>query len=418
MIKYSRFILENGLKVIVHQDKSTPMVAFNVLYDVGARDEHPGKTGFAHLFEHLMFGGSVNIPSYDTPLQKAGGENNAFTNNDFTNYYLSIPRQNIETAFWLESDRMLNLAFSPKSLDVQRNVVIEEFRQRYLNQPYGDFWLLMRPHAYKKHPYRWPTIGKDISHIANATMEDVQAFYSKHYNPCNAILSIVGNVTEKDIRALCDRWFSPIQKGEKHMRKIPVEPAQRKKRVLSVERDVPFDMICMAYHMCARMDNEYYATDLLSDILSNGKSSRLYTRLVKEKQLFCDLDAFITGDIDKGLFVFSGKLMQGVDMQQAEAAIQQEIDMIRTKKIADREFKKVVNKAEAAVEFSNINILNRALKLAVSELLGDAEMVNTETKMYRSVTVDEIKEVAETIFREDNCSVMYYKASGSQKRKK
>jgi len=418
MIKYARFVLENGLRVIVHQDKSTPVVAVNVLYDVGAKDEDPGKTGFAHLFEHLMFGGSVNIPSYDTPLQNAGGENNAFTNNDFTNYYLSIPLKNIETAFWLESDRMLDLAFSPKSLDVQRNVVIEEFRQRYLNQPYGDFWLMMRPHAYKKHPYQWSTIGKDISHITNATMDDVRTFYKKYYHPQNAILSIAGNVTEKDVRLLCDKWFNPIKKGDKYSRNIPKEPVQRKKRILEVERDVPFDMICKAYHMCSRMGKDYYATDLLSDILSGGSSSRLYNRLVKEKQLFSELDAYITGDIDEGLFVFSGKLMHGVDMEVAENAIQQEIDSIKKKKISEKEFKKVTNKVEASVEFSNISILNRALKLAISELLGDIELINTEAHKYKSVTAAEVQDMAKKILIEDNCSVMYYKAAGMNKIKR
>ncbi|HNX06737.1 MAG TPA: pitrilysin family protein [Bacteroidales bacterium] len=416
MIKYSRYILDNGLKVIVHQDKSTPMVAVNILYDVGARDEHPDKTGFAHLFEHLMFGGSKNIPSYDYPLQLAGGENNAFTNNDFTNYYLSIPVQNIETAFWLESDRMLDLAFSPKSLDVQRNVVIEEFKQRYLNQPYGDFWLLMRPHAYKKHPYRWSTIGKDISHIAGATMQDVKDFYEKYYNPCNAILSVVGNITGEEVLELCHKWFSPIQKGTPIKRKLPKEPVQKEKRILRVERDVPFDMICMAYHMGCRMDKDYYATDLLSDVLSAGNSSRLYNRLVKEKQLFSDLDAYITGDVDDGLFVFSGKLMQGVDMEMAEKAIQDEISHIKQHKVPEKEHKKVLNYVRSTLEFSNISILNRALRLAVSELLGDIDMVNSETQNYSKVTSSDIQQAANKVLVDKNCSVMYYMAAGKRKK--
>ncbi|HOV11483.1 MAG TPA: pitrilysin family protein [Bacteroidales bacterium] len=416
MIKYSRYILDNGLKVIVHQDKSTPIVAFNILYDVGARDEHPDKTGFAHLFEHLMFGGSKNIPSYDTPLQLAGGENNAFTNNDFTNYYLSIPVQNIETAFWLESDRMLDLAFSPKSLDVQRNVVIEEFKQRYLNQPYGDFWLLMRPHAYKKHPYRWSTIGKDIRHIAGATMQDVKAFYEKFYNPCNAILSIVGNITDDEVLRLCDKWFSPIQKGTVIKRNLPREPVQTEKRTIRVERDVPFDMICLAYHMGPRMNDDYYATDLLSDVLSAGNSSRLYNRLVKEKQLFSELDAYITGDVDTGLFVFSGKLMQGVNMEVAEAAIQDEINKVRQKKISEKEHKKVINYVRSSIEFSNISTLNRALKLAVSELLGDIELINTEALKYSGVTAADIQQVANEVLVDSNCSVMYYMAAGKPKK--
>ncbi|HOY31937.1 MAG TPA: pitrilysin family protein [Bacteroidales bacterium] len=417
MIKYSRFVLENGLRVIVHQDKTTPVVAMNIVYDVGARDEHPGKTGFAHLFEHLMFGGSVNIPSYDAPLQKAGGENNAFTNNDFTNYYLSIPLQNLETAFWLESDRMLGLAFSPKSLEVQRDVVIEEFRQRYLNQPYGDFWLMLRPHAYKKHPYQWSTIGKDISHIANVQMQDVKDFYNKYYHPGNAILSVVGNITEKQVRHLCDKWFAPIPIGEKNFRNIPREPAQRKKRILSVERDVPFDMICLAYHMGGRMDKDYYKADVLSDLLSEGNSSRLYNRLVKEKQLFSEVDAFITGDIDPGLFVFSGKLMQGVSMEQAEQAIREEIGLVKKKKAPEKEFTKVINKIESAIAFSNISILNRALKLGVSELLGNIELVNTEAAIYHKVTPDGLQQLAGKILNDDNCSVMYYKAAGPKNQK-
>ncbi|MCK9613028.1 MAG: pitrilysin family protein [Bacteroidales bacterium] len=410
MIKFSHFELDNGLKVILNTDKTTPMVAVNVLYDVGARDEHPGRTGFAHLFEHLMFGGSANIPSYDTPLQKAGGENNAFTSNDITNYYLSIPAQNIETAFWLESDRMLNLAFSKKSLDVQRNVVIEEFKQRYLNQPYGDTWLLLRPLAYKKHPYRWPTIGKDINHIANATMDDVRAFYEKHYHPANAVLSVVGNITEKELRLLCEKWFAPIRKGKKMKRSLPKEPVQTKKRTQSVTRNVPFDMICMAYHMCARKSKDYYTTDFISDILSSGHSSRLYTKLVKEKKIFSELDAYITGDFDEGLFVFQGKLMKGKSMKQAEESIIEEISQLQETLVEEKELQKIKNKAESAIEFNNVNILNRALKLAVAELLGDTGLINDEAERYDAVTAVDIRRLAKKIFAEKNCSVLYYKA--------
>ena len=410
MIDYSKFKLENGLQVIVSTDTATPMVAFNILYNVGAKDEHPDKTGFAHLFEHLMFGGSVNIPSYDEPLQKAGGENNAFTNNDFTNYYMSIPRQNLDTAFWLESDRMLDLAFSEKSLDVQRQVVIEEFKQRYLNQPYGDFWMLMRPFVYKAHPYQWSTIGKDISHIENATMDDVRTFYHKFYHPKNAIVSVVGNITEAEVRSLCDTWFAPISKGERYMRNIPKEPMQRERRNLSVERDVPFDMICKAFHMCARMDNDYYATDMLSDILSNGNSSRLYNTLVKEKKLFSEVDAHISGDIEEGLFIFSGKLIKGITMEQAEAAIDEEIEHIMHIPIPEHELNKIKNKIESNMIFSNESILNRALKLAISTLLGDTEMVNTETEKYLQVTATDIQQMANNILIDSNCSALYYHA--------
>lgn len=414
MIDYSKFELNNGLKVIVSTDTSTPMVAVNVLYNVGARDEHPDKTGFAHLFEHLMFGGSVNIPSYDEPLQKAGGENNAFTSNDFTNYYISIPRQNIETAFWLESDRMLDLAFSEKCLEVQRNVVIEEFKQRYLNQPYGDIWMLLRPLAYKVHPYQWSTIGKEISHIANATMDDVRAFYRKYYHPVNAILSVVGNIKEDEVRHLCDKWFDPIPKSEANHRNIPKEPTQKERRNLTVQRDVPFDMLFKAFHMCSHLDKGYYATDLLSDVLSNGNSSRLYNNLVKEKKIFSEIDAYITGDIEEGLFVFSGKPVQGISVEKAEAAIDEEIKIIKEQLVSEQELDKINNKLEASLEFSNVSILNRALKLASSELLGNIELVNTEKERYRAVTPEQIREVAQEVFAEENASVLYYLSNNSQ----
>ena len=410
MIDYSEFKLENGLQVIVSTDTSTPMVAMNLLYNVGARDEHPDKTGFAHLFEHLMFGGSVNIPSYDEPLQKAGGENNAFTNNDFTDFYLTIPFQNLDTAFWLESDRMLDLAFSEKSLEVQRNVVIEEFKQRYLNQPYGDFWLLMRPFVYTTHPYRWSTIGKDISHIENATMDDVRTFYKKFYHPKNAILSVVGNITEDEVRKFCETWFAPIVKGEVYVRNIPKEPVQTERKNLHVERDVPFDMLCKAYHTCARKDAAFYATDMLSDILSNGNSSRLYNILVKEKKLFSELDAYITSDMDEGLFVFSGKPMKGISLEQAEAAIDEEIEHIKNNTIGEKELDKIKNKLESAMVFSNESILNRAMKLGVSNLLGDTQLVNTEIDNYLSVSASEIQDVARKILIDSNCSVLYYHA--------
>ncbi|MCK6650208.1 MAG: insulinase family protein, partial [Bacteroidia bacterium] len=326
MIDFERFELPNGLKVIVHQDNSTPLACINILYNVGARDEDPEQTGFAHLFEHLMFGGSVNVPNYDEPLQRVGGENNAFTTNDITNYYLTLPAENLETGFWLESDRMLSLAFSEKSLEVQRNVVIEEFKQRYLNQPYGDVWLLLRPMAYKVHPYRWDTIGKEISHIENAKIQDVKNFFQRFYCPNNAIMVVVGNVELDEVKVLAEKYFAPIPKGPDNKRNLPVEPAQQEARSLTVERDVPVDAIYKAYHMCSRYDKEYYAVDLISDVLSRGNSSRLYNVLVKDKQLFSDIHAYVMGDFDKGLFVISGKLVAGVDMKTAEAAITVELN--------------------------------------------------------------------------------------------
>src|SRR3954465_12587241 len=303
MVKFNRFTLDNGLRVIVHEDSSTPLACINILYNVGARDENPEQTGFAHLFEHLMFGGSINIDSYDEPLQLVGGENNAFTTNDINNYYLTLPSENLETGFWLESDRMLSLAFSDKSLEVQRSVVIEEFKQRYLNQPYGDVWLLLRPMVYKVHPYKWDTIGKEISHIENAKMDDVKNFFKRFYCPNNAIMVVAGNIDLEEVKQLSEKWFGPIPKGPENKRNLPVEPAQTEARSLTVERDVPVDAIYKTYHMCSRYDKEYYAVDLISDILSRGNSSRLHNALIKEKQLFGDIHAYVMGDFDKGLFV-------------------------------------------------------------------------------------------------------------------
>ncbi len=411
MIDFDKFELDNGLKVIVHKDINTPIVAMNILYNVGARDEDPNKTGFAHLFEHLMFGGSVNIPKYDIPLEKAGGENNAFTNNDITNYYLTIPKQNLELAFWLESDRMLNLAFSTKSLEVQRNVVIEEFKQSYLNQPYGDVWLMLKPLAYKIHPYKWPTIGKEISHIENATMDDVKAFYKKFYNPNNAILTVAGNVETRNIKKLAEKWFGPVLQETKYNRSLPMEPVQTEIRNLTVKRKVPFDAIYKVYHICARTDQEYHTTDLISDILSNGDSSRLYTRLVKEQKLFSEINAYITGDIDNGLFVFTGKLVNGVKMKDAEKAIENEIEKIKDIQVKDEELRKVKNKIESSLEFSEINVLNKAMNLSFSELLGDADLINQEKSKYSSVTIEGIHQTANEIFRKDNCSTLYYFAN-------
>ncbi len=291
MIEFNRFTLENGLKVIVHEDFTTPMAVLNILYDVGARDEEPNKTGFAHLFEHLMFGGSVNIPNYDEPLQRVGGENNAFTSNDITNYYITLPSTNLETAFWLESDRMLSLAFSEKSLDTQRNVVMEEFKQRYLNQPYGDVWLKLRPLAYQTHPYQWATIGQDLAQIENAKMEDVKAFFAKHYTPQNAILVVGGNVTTAEVKRLAEKWFAPIAAGNKYERNLPKELPQEEARSLTVTANVPLNAIYIAFPMPARKDPMYQVFDLLGDILSQGQSSRLYNSLLKEQQLFSDINA-------------------------------------------------------------------------------------------------------------------------------
>lgn len=409
MIKYDRFTLDNGLKVIVHRDTSTPLACVNILYDVGARDEDENRTGFAHLFEHLMFGGSVNIPSYDEPLQRVGGENNAFTTNDITNYYLTLPSENLETAMWLESDRMLSLAFSEKSLEVQRSVVIEEFKQRYLNQPYGDVWLLVRPLAYKVHPYRWATIGKEIKHIEEAVMDDVKAFFKKHYCPKNAILVVAGNVETEQVKQLAKKWFEPIPAGEKPPRNLPVEPRQEEYRSETVYREVPYDGVYLNFHMCARNDAEYQAMDLISDILSRGNSARLYNRLVKEDRLFSEINAFVMGDLDKGTFVVSGKVNEGVTTEQAEEAVFAELKKMQEELVSERELQKVKNKVESSHLFAEMGVLDKSMNLAFYELLGDAELINTELKKYMTVTPEQIRDISKEVFRKTNCSTLHYK---------
>lgn len=410
MIEYKKHILPNGLRVILHHDASTPVVAVNLLYDVGAKDEDESKTGFAHLFEHLMFGGSVNIPDYDKPLQQVGGTSNAFTSNDITNYYETLPLENLETALWLESDRMLSLAFTPKSLEVQRSVVIEEFKQRYLNQPYGDVWLLLRPLAYKSHPYKWPTIGKEISHIENATLLDVKSFFKKHYNPQMGILCIAGNIDEKNVLQLVEKYFGDIPSGEKYIRNIKKEEPQTEARELTVERDVPNDALYKVWHMCSRKDEKYYATDLISDILSRGKSARLYQTLVKEKKLFTEANAFVMGDLEEGLFVFSGKLVDGVDIKEAHEEVEKIIYSFSNEEITKDELEKVKNTFESAKIFGDMTVLNKAMSLCYGELLGNLNLINEEPENYRKVTAEDIKKMASEIFRKENCSTLFYKA--------
>lgn len=411
MLKINRHVLANGLRLVHSQDDSTQMVALNILYNVGARDEHPDHTGFAHLFEHLMFGGSVNIPDYDTPLQLAGGENNAWTNNDITNYYLTVPRQNVEIAFWLESDRMLSLDFSEHSLDVQRGVVTEEFKQRCLNQPYGDVGHLLRPLAYKAHPYQWPTIGKELSHIANATLDEVKDFFFRFYAPNNAVLAVTGNISFEEAVKLTEKWFSSIPRRSVPLRQLPQEPVQTEERRLTVQRNVPLDSLFMAFHMCERSHPDYYAFDILSDILSNGRSSRLNQHLVQDKQLFSSIDAYIAGSIDAGLFHISGKPAAGVPLEEAEAAVREELDTLQNETVAEQELEKVKNKFESTQIFGNINYLNVATNLAWFELNGKAEDMEQEVERYRAVTAGQLQTVAQKAFDKNNGVVLYYKKS-------
>lgn len=410
MIKVNRHTLANGLRIIHSQDESTQMVALNLLYDVGARDEHPEHTGFAHLFEHLMFGGSLNIADYDTPVQNAGGENNAWTSNDMTNYYITLPYQNVETGFWLESDRMLSLDFNPKSLDVQRQVVIEEFKQRNLNQPYGDASHLIREMAYQTHPYQWPTIGKEISHIANATLDEVKEFFYRFYAPNNAILAVTGHISLEETILLAEKWFGPIPARNVPKRNLLKEVQQTAIRRKTVERKVPVDALYMAFHMCDRHHADYPVYDIITDILSNGRSSRFIQHLVQENKIFTGIDAYITGSIDEGLLHIAGKPAEGISLEEAEKAIWAELDELKRVSVDELELEKVKNRYESEQIFNNINYLNVATNLAYFELLGKAEDINDEVRKYRSVTASQLQKVAQKTFIPENCSILYYKA--------
>ena len=408
MINFEKFILPNGLRVIVHEDSSTPMAVMDVLYDVGARDEDPERTGFAHLFEHLMFGGSINIPNYDMPLQMAGGENNAYTSNDITNYYIQLPAENLETAFWLESDRMLSLAFDDKSLEVQRKVVSEEFKEHYLNKPYGDAHQKMRELAYKVHPYRWMTIGKELSHIENAKLEDVKKFFFKHYRPNNAILVVAGNVSIEKVKALAEKWFGDIPSGESYIRNLPSEPMQTESRKLEIKADVPLDAFYKCWHIYPRNDKRYYIADLITEVLSGGGSSRLFHVLVKQKKIFSAIDCYHSGSLDAGILAIEGKLVKGVKLEDAEKAVEEELEKMRTISVNSSELQKVKNKVESLIAFEDMSLTNRANSLAFYELLGDANMINQELGKYNAVTVEDLLHESRTIFREENSNTIYY----------
>ncbi len=411
MIKFTRFSLDNGLRIIVHEDRSTPLVAMNILYIAGSRDEDPDHTGLAHLFEHLMFGGSVNIPEYDIPLQLAGGENNAFTNNDITGYYLTVPSENIETGFWLESDRMLELNFSQENLDIQKNVVIEEFKQRYLNQPYGDAMLKLRPLAYKVHPYRWPTIGMDISHIEKTDLSQVKDFFFTHYAPNNAIITLTGRITPALAYDLSVKWFGPIDKRAVNKRELPVEPAQTEERILSLEKDVSSNALYKAWHVGPRTGENFHTVDLITDILAGGESGRLYTKLVREKNLFNEINAYTTADIDPGLVVITGKLMKGIDPLFADKAINEVINNLKNRAVGVYELNKVKNKFESSMVLSNTSVLNKAMSLSYYELLGDADIINNEIDFYKAVTTEMILETAQKYLIPSNCSTLFYNST-------
>ena len=411
MIQYKRFTLTNGLRVLVHEDHSSPMATVNLCYYVGARDESADRTGFAHLFEHLMFSGTKAAPSFDDPLQMAGGENNAFTNNDITNYYNVVPAENLEVALWLESDRMHNIRFSEKKLDVQRKVVVEEFKETCLNEPYGDVWHHLSDLAYKVHPYRWPTIGMAPEHVSEASLADVKAFYDKFYQPNNAVLVVAGKVAVDEVQVLVEKWFGHLPSGPLIERILPPEPPQRvlQKKVLKAQE--PADALYFGFHIPSRVDRDYYAVDMLSDILGSGPSSRLYRRLLKEKELFSAIDCYVSGTIDPGLLIIEAKPVEGISNEQARAAIWEELELLKNEGVTTRELEKVKNKVESTLIFSELSVLNKAINLAFFEILGNAELINQEAQLYRRITGEELQSLAQRIFVEDNCSEVTYEAA-------
>jgi predicted Zn-dependent peptidase len=409
MISFEKFTLANGLQVIVHEDPATTMAVVDVIYNVGSRDEDENLTGFAHLFEHLMFGGSENIPSFDTPLQKVGGENNAFTTPDLTNYYITVPAQNIETAFWLESDRMKQLAFNTQSLETQRKVVIEEFKQRYLNQPYGDVWLKFRPLIYQKHPYRWPTIGAGIQHIEEAQMSDVRAFFEKHYVPSNAVLVVAGRVKLDQVKALAEKWFAPIDAGIKPNRKLSQEPEQAEDRRMEIVADVPANRIYKAYPVIGRYEPGYYAIDLMSDLLGRGESSYLYEHLIQKQRIFDSIGTYQTSSNDPGLLIIQGQVSDDVTIEEAELALEKVLRDFAEAKVADKELQMVKNQSEASLVFGEVEVLNRAMNLAMAANAGDVNLVNEESEKIAKVQASELEKWAQRLFIQGKSNTLLYK---------
>ncbi len=410
MITYSKHKLENGLTLLANHDRTSRMAAVNILYKVGARNENPSRTGLAHLFEHLMFKGTHSVPDFDTPVQMACGENNAFTNNDYTDFYITLPVDNIQTALWLESDRMHGLNLSEEAIEIEKRVVIEEFRQRYLNQPYGDVMMLMRQMAYTRHPYRWATIGLSPDHIASASVEEIRAFYERYYQPSNAILSVSGDIEPEAFFSLAEKWFSGIENRDFAPQQIPVEPEQTEPRRMEVERDVPATMIVIAFHMGNRLSPDFFVGDMTSDLLAGGDSARLYDRLIKRKRLFATANAYISGDLDCGTFCFTGQLLPTTSVEAAEEAVWAEISELQQGKVSKYEIAKVKNKFEANTLFGELNVMNKAMNLGYYEMTGDISLINREVDIYRSLGAEDVADFSRRIFRRENSSTLIYRA--------
>ena len=410
MITYEKKILKNSLTVIANRDRASRMAAVNILYRVGARNERAERTGLAHLFEHLMFRGTHNVPDFDTPVQMACGENNAFTNNDYTDFYITLPVDNIETALWLESDRMMGLNLSAEAVEIEKRVVVEEFRQRYLNQPYGDQNMLLRDMVYTSHPYRWATIGLSPDHIENASLEEIHDFYRRFYHPSNAILSVSADIDPERVFELAEKWFGCIEDTPYPTPIISPEPEQREARRKTVERDVPATTVTIAFQMGDRLSRDFFLGDMTSDLLAGGDSARLYERLIKKKQLFASVNAYISGDIDRGMFVFTGQLHPNTTEAEAEAAFWEEIEDLQRCNITAYELEKVKNKFEANTLFGELNVMNKAMNLGYYEMIGDLPLINREVEIYRSLTADDVADFSRRIFHPENSSTLIYRA--------
>lgn len=410
MIPFEKKVLDNGLRVLVNSDFNTQLVTVNILYNVGARDEVETKTGFAHLFEHLMFEGSKNIAHFDQPVEDAGGSSNAFTSNDITNYYITLPAVNIETAFWLESDRMLELDFSQEKLDIQKKVVIEEFKERYLNNPYGDVWHNLRKLCYQKHPYKWPTIGISTQHVADASLDYVKSFFYKHYAPNNAILVVSGNITAEKVFELVQKWFGDIPTREIETRNLPREDEQRERRVLKVDSKVPKNMLYMAFPMPGFDQNEYHAVDFLTEVLGYGESALLFNNLVVKEPIFDDISAYVFGSLDDGLAIISGMPSEGISFEEAEEKVWEQIDKLHKEKITELEIARLLNKAETSEAYELDSTQNKALKLAMFENMGDANNANSIRDRYKALNADELMRVAQKYFVKTKSNILQYNA--------
>lgn len=407
MIDFYRAKLENGLTLIHHEDKTTPFVLTNILYKVGAKHESPSRTGFAHLFEHLMFGGTKLFEDFDIPLQEAGASNNAFTNNDVTNYYEWLPAHNAELAFCMEADRMVNLKINKKSLDVQKSVVIEEFKEQYINKPYGDVWHIIREMVYEKHPYRWPTIGLIPDHIKEAKLEDVKEFYENFYTPSNAILVVAGNINRETCLEYTEKWFSPVTKKMHFVPEIPTEPEQNKQKRKTVHRDVKQNRLYVVFKMPGKDDPLFTVADLLSDILSLGESSILYKKFVIENKVAFDTDAFISGSVDTGLFVFTIRFKDNVNPEDSESVLFEIIKNVMDY-ITPKALEKVKNKNLTSIYFSENELMNRGIGLAMGEALGDAGKINEEEAKYLGVTMDDLRSFAQKYLTPEKSNILYY----------